>query len=313
LHKRSPCGLIGAQNQQNDTMTSGASGSDVFEGAARLRTSPQFPAAMHLFAALYPETFNNNFIFTRIATEDVRQIIGIYMWRSHFLRDFNDPNSGVTVSGTQAFCAERGLAGHNRVAALLTLMRHGGFLIPAPASPDRRVKRFEPSPKAYAITRELFSAFLRPLSLLTQDQTYLDRLSANDDLMRDIFVAGFDFYMQHGFLVDAIPALKLFVSRNAGFEIMLKLVTAPPAGGGLDPHIVTFPYAEIAQYLTVSRVHVRRLVEDAEQDGYLDILEQGGRLIALKPSLLDLAERAVALDLAWVWQGTQVAQTGQQA
>lgn len=281
---------------------------DVLAAAACLRSHPQFRLALQLFAELYPETFSNNFIFTRIATEEVRQIIGIYMWRSHFLRDVNDPNSGITVSATQAFCSARKLAGPNRVAALMTLMRHGGFIALAQDSKDRRVKRLEPTPKAFAITRELFSAFLRPLSLLTEDKNYLDRLAANDDLLSDLFVAGFDFYQQHGFLADAIPELQLFMSRNAGFEMMLKLATAPKVENGADPLIVTFPYAEIAKYLTVSRVHVSRFVEDAEQAGYLAVLEPGGRSIKLDPSLLDLAERAVALNLAWVSLGTKLEQ-----
>lgn len=287
-------------------MTLDGSNSDVLAAAALLRSHPRFWSSLQLFAELYPAAFENNFIFSRIATEEIRQIIGIYMWNRHFLRDVDVPRSGLTISAVQDFCSARGLAGPKRVAALMMLMRHGGFIAPAFDDRDLRVKRVEPTPKAMAVTRDLFSAFLRPLSLLTGDQGYLNRLAANNDLLRDIFGAGLDFYLRHGFLSDAIPELQFCTSRNAGFEMMLKLVAAPAKGDTTDARIVSFPYADISKSLTVSRVHVSRFVEDAEHAGHLVVLEPGGRAIALRPSLFDLAERSVALSLAWVWLGTGV-------
>lgn len=79
-----------------------------------------------------------------------------------------------------------------------------------------------------------------------------------------------------------------FLNRDSGYLVLLLLLQSAT---GPDQLEATLKYDYAAQIGSVSRTHVRMMVEDAERLGLLRVLESGGRRIHLTPTLWQLADR----------------------
>ena len=64
------------------------------------------------------------------------------------------------------------------------------------------------------------------------------------------------------------PDVLLFATRDAGFLVLAQLVQALLAG-------CSSSYAQMAERFSVSRTHVRHLLEDAEKQGLLNLAGRG--------------------------------------
>jgi hypothetical protein len=89
-----------------------------------------------------------------------------------------------------------------------------------------------------------------------------------------------------------LPVMR-FMHRDAGILVLIKLIqmSADGAAEGLS-------YTDIGARFGVSRTHVRTLLEDAAQHGDVSLTGRGGRLVELKPSILQAFDRFLA-DAMW--------------
>ena len=79
-----------------------------------------------------------------------------------------------------------------------------------------------------------------------------------------------------------------FLERDSGCLILLLLLQGAGSPDRLDTSLRYDAGAELA---SVSRTHVRMLIEEAERAGLLTIVEPGGRHIRLSPRLWQVADR----------------------
>ncbi|WP_413991589.1 hypothetical protein ACMDCR_05695 [Labrys okinawensis] len=279
--------------------------SSIYADAQMLRAHPEFKNARNVFARRYVAVLKNSKLLTHMATDEVRQVVGVYVLDRHFSYASGDPSSGVTVSDVQAFCASLELAGHNRIGTLLNLLRQAGYLHQRKEAHDRRIKRLEVTHAAIATSKRLLTPPLIALSLLEEVSDAISQMEANDTLLAGISQFLSRYFLTHGSLVDLIPDIRLFMSRNAGYEILLKLVSTDRPGEVRADRTVHFHYGATADYFGVSRVHVRRLLEDAEAAGYVSLHAPGGRAVEVHPSLAELVDRFVALQLALLLEGVK--------
>jgi hypothetical protein len=273
--------------------------------ALTLRSHPEFKAARNVFARRYVSVLKNNQILIHMATDEVRQVVGAYVLDRHFSHSPGDPSSGLTVSDVQAFCTSHALAGHNRIGTLLNLLRESGHLRQRKEAHDRRIKRLEATPAAIAVSKKLLTPYLLALSLLEQSSHAISQLEADDALLVGIVQFSNRYFLAHGSLVDLVPDLRLFMARNAGYEILLKLISTDLHGEVATDRTVHFHYGATADYFGVSRVHVRRLIEDAEKAGYVKLHAPGGRAVEIHPSLTEMIDNFTALQLALLLQGVK--------
>jgi hypothetical protein len=285
---------------------------DLSRDALTIRSNNNFAAALRSFAIGYSKIFRHNVLLTRLATEEARHVLGIFMLHSHFTRDPLDPGSGITLSRTQDFAHTHGLATRNRVAALLLLLRTGGYMQQVSDAKDKRIKRMEPTRPALDVSKEIFSAFLAPLSLLYDAPGLVNRMEDSDQLLKRIAMHAHGYFTEHGSLVEQLPAMRLFIGRNGGYEILLRLITADRPGEVLPDRTRYFQYSGVARDFRVSRVHVRRLIEDAQKAGYLTLHAEGGRAIEVHDSLIAMTEHFVSLHLSLIWQAAKHCVSGAQ-
>ncbi len=246
-----------------------------------------------------------------MATDEIRLIVGAYVLNRHFAYSSSDPSSGVTVADVQSFCTLHALAGHNRIGALLNALRQAGYLRQTKDLRDKRIKRLEATRAGLTIAKQIITPYLQALAQLQHVDHAVRRVEIDDGFLGALARHCSNYFLIHGTLVDLVPEMRLFMARDAGFEILLKLVATEMPGEILKDRTVHFHYGAVADYFGVSRVHVRRLLEDAAEEGYLTLHGPGGRAIEIHANLFELVDNFVALQMALLLQA--VLQAGAKA
>ena len=89
-------------------------------------------------------------------------------------------------------------------------------------------------------------------------------------------------------LIDHSPGFELFVDRNAGVLIAYSLLLSGERGDAFPPQRpVRLSISAAARRFGVSRVHVRKLLRDAEEQGYLARIGSADGEVLLQPRLVD--------------------------
>lgn len=279
----------------------------LIEDAKALQAHPSFHAALRLQAELVTENFERTFALTRIISEEARYLICIALLAMHHSRDPHDPSSGATLSRLQAFAERFGLAGPNRVAALVALIKHVGYLNQIRAPSDRRVKRLEPTERGLAIAEAMTVVTLRPMQMLSDRHDYLKVMRADPDFAGRYYSENLRLYGDGVRIVLALPEYHLFAMQNAGREVMFKLWIALTDKGSVEPTVVSCPYSHLAKSFGVSRGHVRRMIEQGEEQGLFVVRSAGGQAIEILPAFINLHQTMTSLEYAMMLRAADIA------
>lgn len=222
-------------------------------------------------------------------------------------RDPAEPRSGLLPTRVQADCVEMGLCSAGRAAAILALMRAGGYLAPGSETEDRRVRRLVATPRLWDLYRERIGRQLAAVSELSpaaaRVAASLHEPTLATALLRhlnDYFVAGYR-------IMDYAPRLRLFAERSVGMMILFTLlIESADAGRFPLAGPVDLPIAELSRRFRVSRTHVLRLLRDAEAEGLLTrrgegivcAPELGAQLLALFAAIFHFIDQAAVAALA---------------
>jgi len=279
----------------------------VIADAKALQVHPAFQAALRLHAELVCANFEKTSSLVRIMSEEARYVICIALLAMHYSRDPHDPSSGAILSRLQAFAERLRLTGRNRVAALLALMKHTGYVNQVRASSDRRINRFEPTEQGVAVAEANTLATLSPIQLFSDEHDYVEIMRSDPQFVGRYMSEGLRLYIEGARLVSALPESQLFQMQNAGREVMLKLWIALTDKGRAEQAVVSCPYGYLARCFWVSRGHIRRMIEKGERQGLFALRAPGGQAIEILPSFIHLHETLTALEFALMLKAANVA------
>ena len=279
----------------------------LIEDAKALQAHPSFQAALRLYAELVTENFENTFALTKIISEEARYLTCAALFAMYHSRDPHDPSSGATLTRVQAFAERFGLAGPNRVAALVALMKHVGYLNQVRAPSDRRIKRLEPTERGLAVAEAVAIGTLKPMQLLSSAHDYLRILRADPEFIGRYFSENIRLYADGARIALALPEFDLFGMQNAGREVMFKLWIALTNQGCPKPAIISCPYGQLARSLGVSRGHIRRMIEKGEEQGFFAVRAPGGQAIEILPRFIHLHQTLTSLEFAMMLRAANIA------
>jgi hypothetical protein len=267
------------------------------EAVARLRAHPDFVRAMIASARGSVALHRNSRMVSWMLSDRARALLPYVVFYLDATSRDDDPRSGLTVSRAKALCAETGICSPGRAAACMALLQFGGFIMPAPASADRRVRRLVPSEKLKAVQRERLVRQFGAIAIVMPEVA--DALPLVGDTG---FERAFWRHMGEQFIggvrVLDYADLGLFAERNAGMVILFSLMLAGQADDRTLPAgPLAIPLAEIARNFQVSRTHVLRLLRDAEAAGFLAREGAPDRLRFLPPLVDALQDMFAALFL----------------
>ncbi|MGV2980347.1 hypothetical protein ACERNI_09090 [Camelimonas sp. ID_303_24] len=282
----------------------------MLEDAAALRAHPAFPQALRLHAERIAGNLERSRDLVRLTSEEAQLTLGIALTALHLARNPGDPRSGATLTRIRAFAARFRITSPNRVSALIGLKLHTGYWRQVEVSADRRVKRLEPTEKGEALSRLIAQSTLASIQLMSERFDYFSLLENDPDFRSRYSVEGINLYASGVRLALAVPDARFFMSKVAGRQIMFKLWLAfvdQQEGGS---RIVSCPYVYLANCFGVSRGHVRRLVEAAQERGLLKVHAPGGHAIEILPRFVELQETFTSLAFALLKKAADLAASG---
>jgi DNA-binding MarR family transcriptional regulator len=253
---------------------------------AELRANPRFAQALrHTHEGLIG-LYDGNRVLNALLNDRGRARMGFLALSLHWSRRVGDPTSGLTVSRLKEICVAQKYCSAGRAEAMIALMRMFGYLEPAPNPHDRRLKVLVPTEKMIAIhVARLRYQFEGMAMLLEEGDLGLRALGNPDFLPRFI-----RHLAQRNFaglrVLDPTPELILFAERNSGMMVLFSLLLEP------DDDTSKLSVSGLARRFGVSRVHVRKLLNDAARDGLVR-RESDEKLVVL-PLLRQLGESFVA-------------------
>jgi hypothetical protein len=194
-----------------------------------------------------------------------RLIMGFLAMYLHYSRDPDDPLSGFTASRLKQICVEQTICSAGRAEAMLVLMRLFGHVEPAPETGDRRLRLLQATEHLLSSFRQRWEVTLNAMSAILPEGRQATAV-LHDDAFTRAFVRNAWNQFATGFrLVNFVPETALFADRNSGFMIMFSLLCAGGSADSFPPgKPVTISISALSRRFGVSRVHVRKLLRDAE-------------------------------------------------
>jgi DNA-binding MarR family transcriptional regulator len=260
------------------------------EAIAMLRAHPRFPEAARVVAEGMLGLYQGNRLLNTLVNDRGRMLIGYCALYLHYFSDPNDPLSGLTVSRMKQLCLEQSICSAGRAEAMLMVMRLFGYLEQAPNTGDRRLRLLAATERLVASHQERWERAFGAMTYVMPEAEAMLAVVRDEAFTRNLVREVFGHFARGVRILDYAPDLALFADRNSGMMIMFSLLTA---GGDHD----TFPPAKpvsvsisaVSRRFGVSRVHVRKLIRDAEQQGFLERAAGADDRIVLRPQMTEAA------------------------
>ncbi|HEY9011356.1 MAG TPA: hypothetical protein VIN06_10080 [Devosia sp.] len=254
----------------------------------QLRTHPAFRKTMRQSMQSSIALHRGGRLLGWILGDRARAAFGHALMYLHATYDPADPRSGLTPGRTRELCTELGLCSANRAAAMLALMQVAGYVAPVESTGDARVRRLVPTEKLRVLQRARISGQIEALSIAVPEvRPALGRLG--DPAFERIMAVGFAGFFLNGVRVlQHAEPIRLFAERSTGVVLLFDLLLQ---GWDRPEHEIELSIADLARRYGVSRVHINRLLRDAEAAGSV---ERTGNSLYLTRSCRDAAERFVA-------------------
>ena len=177
---------------------------------------------------------------------------------------------GVTLPNLKAICVRSGYLSPGRARALLAYMLYLGYVELLPVTRRGMSARYLLTPQfVQSWRRHLLSALeaaevIEPMIARVSGAFF--RPEVADTYARlhceTLFEVSRDVQRRSAFV-------EVFMQRHAGTQLVHTMVLASPHGDFLAGHVDGFSLSATARRLGVSRVHIRRMLDDAQTRGLL--------------------------------------------
>lgn len=267
--------------------------------APRVQAHPRFAAAARALAANCLATGEADKTLGGIFKDAGRYVAAMWSMYLHV-------SGGLTLPRLKEICASSGFLSPGRARALLIYMRYLGYVETAARHARGEPQRYVPTANFRESWRAHHHAVLSAACIVEPAaQLVLDRL--DDDAVMDAISR----LQAEGLLSltrvrdREIALIRVFFHRHAGNQIMFTLVTGP--GEDFPPREpVPFSIAAAAQRFGVSRIHIRRILNDALKENFFTFADRGvvdfsglGRLELSQSYGMQLAQLLASAAGAW--------------
>jgi hypothetical protein len=254
---------------------------------------PRFPAARRLYNAGILALYEHNPFLNRLLIETGRSIVFFNVLALHAAYDPSARSTWPTIGLLKETVGPFGVSSARRIHDIVARLIETGYVKAIPAASDRRLRILTPTEKMLAHDLDWLAAFYAPLQLLFPAPGYAppmrhDRAYQKAHRKVSLTMTGYAIS-----LMAANPAMLLFMNREAGTMILMKLVENLDKGLDATPRRMFF--ADVAKRFGISRTHVRITLQDAEAAGLVRMTEQS---IVLLPPVVAAFERFVADTMA---------------
>src|SRR5262249_7406697 len=134
-----------------------------------------------------------------------------------------------------------------------------------------------------------------PLQVLFPDPGYAPIMQRDSAFQLQQRMVAASLFSQGAKLLERNPLMFQFMRREAGIMILIKLIH--DAGPCVDT-AREISYSDIGARFGVSRTQVRNLLQEAEQNGLVELSRRKGQFVRLTPKLIDIFDHFIADGMA---------------
>ena len=185
-----------------------------------------------------------------------------------------------------------GVSSPRRIEDIVARFVETGYLESRVSPSDRRVRPLAPSDRMVAHDLDWLAAYYKPLALLYPDPGYAAPLGRDRTYREAHRRVSMELAPYAAQLMDRNAPIMLFMCRDAGMMILLKLLALAEATPDAAARV---SFAAIGDPFGISRTHVRNTLQDAERAGLVSLTEGS---IALLPPLFAAIDRFLADTMA---------------
>jgi hypothetical protein len=263
-----------------------------YRSSDEILAHPLFVSARIAFVDAVLALYEDDPFLTRMLLEAGRYVTFSVIMCFHARYDGTDRSTWPTMSRLKEAMAQFGLSSSRRVEALVARLVHSGFLEMVTSKQDRRVRIPTPTERMLAQDRDWLAAHYLPLHILFPDPGYGPMIQRDPTFQMAQRLVSTDFFGRGATILASNPGIMLFLSRDAGVMILIKLIQMTQiANEGFEEGL---SYADIGARFGVSRTHVRAVLHDAEHAGFVHLSGRGGQLVQLTPAVMQAFDRFVA-------------------
>ncbi len=256
----------GSAKRIADLLAWDAHGITAADRYARLRANPHYPDAARVFARAMLAQAEADRAVDTVLKDAGRNVAAKCLAYLHV-------TGGMTLPRLKALCASTGLVSPGRARTLLLYLQHLGYAKASPRCDAKSPTRYEPTARFLETWRLQMCATLQSAAVIepavASVLARLDVQAVFEGYVRCISEA----YLEGLKDVDTEdPFFRTFMHSYAGTQIVHGLVLAahdafPPRGS------IAFQLTETASRFSVSRLHVRRMMEAAQRGGLLRLAD----------------------------------------
>lgn len=261
--------------------------------AATLMQSPDFADALKSYCGAMVQPPGVSWPTDKVFAQKLRYLVAFALigndarWR----RSGREP---PTLAALQRAAP----ASARQIAGFMSALRHGGYVIAARGSGDRRALHLRPSmgllqeiarsPLAFLEASERLAPLSRPLA---------DRLRVEADPLSDWLGRSHDRFHAEDILFAPFPRIVRFTEYDCGYPVLSAVFGAHYAALlGMAPPM-RLSYAALAERFRVSRQHIGNIFVEAERHGCFAV-SHGGRDISISPAFVQEFETWAAGQMA---------------
>jgi hypothetical protein len=283
-----------------DLVFAGRTHTEEWNRILTFRNQPGFGSALPTYAALMPQYFADNMLLSKVVTEVWRFEMLVYTLYLHDTRDPANPRSGLTTTNLEKICAQQKCASKGRVLAILGIMRIGGYLRQKKSELDSRIKHLEPTSKFLNIVEGWNNRILQIIDAVSPADALAAAHLQNPAIGRKMRTRGAEGLLAGFKLLGPFPEVFHFVSSDGGWMLLLYCVAeALRLGDYKTIAPVAVDLAAFGKRFSVSRSHLRRLLESAYTEGLLTAPPRNGNDIRLSGQLVAAFQNCMASELGF--------------
>lgn len=253
---------------------------------------PRFTQARAAYIDGYLGVYSGEPAMNKLLMEVSRHVIVTFVLCLHAAQRQGDPSTWLTLGKLQDIVAAYRVGSAGLVEAIVARMLDRGLLAQVPAPDDRRKRILVPTKALLDHDKDLIAAQAAPCTIL-EPKPALDLALARDEPFQyAVRTASVGYFAEAMVRVGEHAEMMLFMARDSGFLVLLCLLQS--ASRSESGTLSTIPYEAVADRFGVSRTHVRSLIRDAEEAGFLRIVRSGGAEIEVSTALSGHFDRWVA-------------------
>lgn len=196
-------------------------------------------------------------------------------------------------------CGLGGLCGPAAVRSNLAAMAAHGLVTLEVDDQDRRVRRVRPTETLLALMRAGLAIRLAALEQVRALPAPAAVWAARPGILPQFMARNVRAFASGFLLTDGFPEVAGMMAHQGGYQVLLELIARARAEEGVVTSVVAPSHG--AEIGGVSRTHVRKLLNQGAEQGWLSVEGPGG-LVRLSPETYGRLRQWIAMEFAWTWR-----------